>query len=504
MSLLIRGGQVLAGAPSVLTRADVLVESDRITAVGAALAVPAGTREIDAAGRIVLPGLGNAHTHAASHLARGRAGNWTLEDLLTMRRRTTGSARPRTSTCRPPSAPSRCSRLGVRAPTTCSWRVPAPVPTTALEAIVRAYTDVGLRVIVAPAVADVVFYGPCPGSLDLLPPDLRPDGQGHRSPRPRQGLLDLTERDDPTMARRRGRARPDGGLADDPHPGHRRVPRRVWAAGARVRRRPPHASRGVQGAGDREPAPAWPDHRRPPRRPRRARPRLRRRPRGLAHRRRPSDARGGRRRHRPQPGEQSQARERASPPCARCSTAAWRWAWARTARCAPTTRTSSRPSGSRRSSARSDFPTTPPAGSSAAHDVGPGHRWRRAPHRPAVRAGRDRPRRKADLVLLRADSYSCARSPIRSTARLRRDRRRVDTVLVDGRVVVDVAHVHHRGRGRICASGPGRRRTARGRRYPDVGSSRRQLGPYVAAACRAAVATPLAINRYAAPLPPSA
>ena len=41
------------------------------------------THRAYATGRIVLPGLGNAHTHAASHLARGRAGNWTLEDLLT-------------------------------------------------------------------------------------------------------------------------------------------------------------------------------------------------------------------------------------------------------------------------------------------------------------------------------------------------------------------------------------------------------------------------------------
>src|SRR5438552_580445 len=83
MALVIRGARVLAGSPPVLRRADVLVEADRIAAVGPGLAGPAGARELDASGRIVLPGLGNAHTHAASHLARGRAGNWTLEDLLT-------------------------------------------------------------------------------------------------------------------------------------------------------------------------------------------------------------------------------------------------------------------------------------------------------------------------------------------------------------------------------------------------------------------------------------
>ena len=83
MTLLIRGGRILAGAPAALTRADVLIEGDRIAAVGPRLTAPAGATEIDASRHIVLPGLGNAHTHAASHLSRGRAGNWTLETLLT-------------------------------------------------------------------------------------------------------------------------------------------------------------------------------------------------------------------------------------------------------------------------------------------------------------------------------------------------------------------------------------------------------------------------------------
>src|SRR5947208_11406358 len=81
MTVLIRGAQVLAGSPAALSRADVLIDGDRVAAVGPALAAPADARVLDATGRILLPGLGNAHTHAASHLARGRAGNWTLEDL---------------------------------------------------------------------------------------------------------------------------------------------------------------------------------------------------------------------------------------------------------------------------------------------------------------------------------------------------------------------------------------------------------------------------------------
>jgi imidazolonepropionase len=44
--------------------ADVLVEDDRITAVGQDLVAPPGTEEIDAAGRVLMPGFVDCHTHA--------------------------------------------------------------------------------------------------------------------------------------------------------------------------------------------------------------------------------------------------------------------------------------------------------------------------------------------------------------------------------------------------------------------------------------------------------
>ena len=74
MSLLIRGGRILGGASPALTRADVLIDADRIAAVGPALTAPEGAAVIDAGRHIVLPGLANAHTHAGSHLVRVRAG----------------------------------------------------------------------------------------------------------------------------------------------------------------------------------------------------------------------------------------------------------------------------------------------------------------------------------------------------------------------------------------------------------------------------------------------
>ncbi len=42
-----------------------------------------------------------------------------------------------------------------------------------MEAIARAYGDVGMRAVLAPAVADIVFYEVVPGLMDLLPKELR-------------------------------------------------------------------------------------------------------------------------------------------------------------------------------------------------------------------------------------------------------------------------------------------------------------------------------------------
>ena len=82
MPLLVRGGQLLRGEPPTLAAGDVLVEGERIAAVGPALPRPAGTEEIDATGCIVLPGLVNAHTHGHNNLLRGLAGRWTARQAL--------------------------------------------------------------------------------------------------------------------------------------------------------------------------------------------------------------------------------------------------------------------------------------------------------------------------------------------------------------------------------------------------------------------------------------
>jgi 5-methylthioadenosine/S-adenosylhomocysteine deaminase len=140
MTLVIRGGQLLGSAPAALRRADILIEGDRIAAVGAGLGAPAGAREIDASRHLVLPGLGNAHTHAASHLARGRAGSWTLEDLLTYAPANYAFRTPEDEYLSAAVGAIEMLKTGCTSAYDLYMAVPA-ITEEALEAVVRAYQD---------------------------------------------------------------------------------------------------------------------------------------------------------------------------------------------------------------------------------------------------------------------------------------------------------------------------------------------------------------------------
>ena len=82
--LLIRGGQVYdhdgdVHKPAV---ADILIEDDKIASVGSSLAVDGPHEVIDATGRLVVPGLINAHYHSHDTLCRGLFEELPLEMWL--------------------------------------------------------------------------------------------------------------------------------------------------------------------------------------------------------------------------------------------------------------------------------------------------------------------------------------------------------------------------------------------------------------------------------------
>ena len=82
--LLIRGATVLTihSATSVLPAADVLIDDGKIAAVGGHLNCPHGTEIIDGTGKILLPGLVDAHQHTWQNPLRGIGVDWSLVDYF--------------------------------------------------------------------------------------------------------------------------------------------------------------------------------------------------------------------------------------------------------------------------------------------------------------------------------------------------------------------------------------------------------------------------------------
>jgi 5-methylthioadenosine/S-adenosylhomocysteine deaminase len=80
---LVHGGRLLTAGHLDGAHADLLIDGDTVVAV-----LPPGTsvasdaKPIDASGRLLIPGLINAHTHATVALGKAMADRWSLELLL--------------------------------------------------------------------------------------------------------------------------------------------------------------------------------------------------------------------------------------------------------------------------------------------------------------------------------------------------------------------------------------------------------------------------------------
>src|SRR5258708_3584953 len=80
---IIRGGLVLDIVGHKAAPGDILLAGDSIAEIGPpGLAAPEGARVIDAADRLLMPGLVNAHTHGHGALAKGMGDIWNLELLI--------------------------------------------------------------------------------------------------------------------------------------------------------------------------------------------------------------------------------------------------------------------------------------------------------------------------------------------------------------------------------------------------------------------------------------
>src|SRR3989442_14086849 len=144
MTILVSGGHVLNRSYTALERADILIESDCIKAVGGVLQVPPDAHRLDATGCLVLPGLVNAHTHAHNNLLKGLADNWTLEELLHHGPALNGNRTPEDQYLSAAIGAIEMLKSGCTAAYDLFMAVPAPTA-EGVEAVVRGHTHVGRR-----------------------------------------------------------------------------------------------------------------------------------------------------------------------------------------------------------------------------------------------------------------------------------------------------------------------------------------------------------------------
>lgn len=171
--MIIRSGRVLRGLTFDSEPLDVIVNGDTITDLVAPGSVCSETAQrVDASGKLLIPGLVNGHTHAQVALARGMFDRYTLELYLNAMAWATGR---RTVEDKYLSAAIGAAEL-VRKGCTAAYDMFAefPLPTfDGIDAVARAYSDVGMRVVIAPMLADRSLYQAIPGLFDVLPDELR-------------------------------------------------------------------------------------------------------------------------------------------------------------------------------------------------------------------------------------------------------------------------------------------------------------------------------------------
>ena len=169
----LRGGRVLDAGAHRAEPADILIEGNRIREIGApGLAAPTGARTIDAADRLLIPGLVNAHTHGHGTFAKGMGDRWTLELLL--------NAGPWLGGNRSLEHKYQSTLIGalemVRKGCTACYDLyfEFPRPTAeGLAAVGQAYSDAGMRAVIAPMIADRSFFQALPGLLEAVPAERR-------------------------------------------------------------------------------------------------------------------------------------------------------------------------------------------------------------------------------------------------------------------------------------------------------------------------------------------
>ena len=171
--LLIRGGRVVNPRARCADPADVLIAGDTILEIGPpGLAAPADATVIEAQQRLLIPGLVNAHTHSHANLPRSLGDRWTLELALNGNTAARENLTDEDKYLAAQIGAVEMIRKGCTACYDLIYEFPAP-SVDGLNAVAQGYFDTGMRAVVAPMMADGIFYEAVPGLMDALPEALR-------------------------------------------------------------------------------------------------------------------------------------------------------------------------------------------------------------------------------------------------------------------------------------------------------------------------------------------
>jgi guanine deaminase len=170
---IVTGGLVLAAGEAASRAADLVLRDDCIEAIVSPGSFTSEAAErIDATGRLIIPGLINAHTHGHGGLGKGIGDRWSLELLLNAGPWINGGRTDEDRYLSTLLSAVEMLRKGCTACYDLSAMLPAPT-VAGLHEVARAYAEVGMRAVVAPMIADRSFYQAIPGLLEAFPPELR-------------------------------------------------------------------------------------------------------------------------------------------------------------------------------------------------------------------------------------------------------------------------------------------------------------------------------------------
>jgi 5-methylthioadenosine/S-adenosylhomocysteine deaminase len=163
---------------TILERANVLIDDDSIVGVGpdAVFTDSSDVKEIDGAGRLVMPGLVNAHFHSPVNHLKGSLDSLPLEVFMLYESPALDAAAmsPRAAYVRTMLGALEMLKNGVTAVQDDAFFVPAPTPQM-IDAVMQAYADCGIRATMALDQPNVPEIEKLPFLGDMLPPKLKAD-----------------------------------------------------------------------------------------------------------------------------------------------------------------------------------------------------------------------------------------------------------------------------------------------------------------------------------------